>query len=172
MIDTLEVILFPKKGTSKSSLNTTHEYFMCAAINEAKKALKYDEIPVGAVIVKNGIIISKGYNEREHKQDSTLHAEITAIKRACRKLGSWRLNDCDIYVTLEPCAMCAGAIIQSRISRLFIGTPDPKAGAAGSVVDVFEADLFNHNVQVEFGIRKKECASLLKDFFKNLRASK
>ncbi len=161
--------MISKKSKSSIPLDCAHEYFMGEAIKEAKKALKYDEIPVGAVIVKDGIIISRGYNEREQKQDSTLHAEMTAIRCACKKLGTWRLTDCDIYVTLEPCTMCAGALIQSRISRLFIGADDPKAGAAGSVIDAFKEDLFNHNVDVEFGICREECSSLLKDFFKDLR---
>lgn len=143
---------------------------MGEAIKEAKKALKYSEIPVGAVIVKDGIIISRAHNEREQKQDPTLHAEILAIKRASKKLGTWHLTECNMYVTLEPCTMCAGAIIQARIPNLIMGAADPRAGAAGSVIDAFEKGLFNHNVNVESGIFEKECSKLLTDFFKNLRS--
>lgn len=141
------------------------------ALKEAYKAYSEDEVPIGAIIVKNGIIISRGHNEREIKQDSTLHAEITAIKKACRKTGSWRLNDCDMYITLEPCTMCAGAIIQSRIRRVYIGALDPKAGAAGSVLNIFNIN-FNHKVEVQSGILGEECASILKDFFKIVRTRK
>ncbi|HEX9063449.1 MAG TPA: tRNA adenosine(34) deaminase TadA [Clostridia bacterium] len=145
-----------------------HEAFMKEALKEAKKAYDREEAPVGAVIVQNGIIIARGFNERERKQDSTLHAEITAIRRACKKLGSWRLNECDLYVTLEPCTMCAGAIIQSRFRHIIIGADDPKAGAAGSVIDVFAVD-FNHKVKVTKGVMSEECSGILKDFFRKLR---
>ncbi len=145
-----------------------HESFMKEALKEAKKAYVRDEAPVGAVIVQNGIIIARGFNERERKQDSTLHAEITAIRKACKKLGSWRLTDCDMYVTLEPCTMCAGAIIQSRLRHIIMGADDPKAGAAGSVIDVFAVD-FNHKVQVTKGVMSEECSGILKEFFRELR---
>ena len=147
----------------------SHEYYMNAALKEAEKAFKKDEAPIGAVIVKNGQIIARGHNEKELKQDSTLHAEITVIKKASKKVESWRLNDCEMYVTLEPCAMCAGAIIQARIGRLFIGTPDPKAGAAGSVIDVLGVEKFNHKVTVEWGLLEDKCSEILKDFFRQLR---
>ena len=143
---------------------------MKEALKEAEKAYSKDEAPIGAVIVRDGRIIARGHNERETKEDATLHAEITAIKKACRKLGNWRLNDCDMYVTLEPCTMCAGAIIQSRIGRLYIGTADPKAGAAGSVIDVFGVEKFNHRVEVVYGVLEDRCSVILKEFFRELRA--
>ncbi|TYQ14926.1 UNVERIFIED_CONTAM: tRNA(adenine34) deaminase [Acetivibrio alkalicellulosi] len=148
---------------------STQHWFMTEALREAKKAYKKDECPIGAVIVKDGEIISRGHNEKELKNDPTNHAEIVAIKKACKKLGTWRLNECDMYVTLEPCAMCAGAIIQARVGRLFIGTFDPKAGAVGSVIDLLSVDSFNHRVEVTYGILKEECSTILKDFFKELR---
>jgi tRNA(adenine34) deaminase len=145
---------------------------MKIALNEAKKAFIKDEIPVGAVLVHNGKIISRGHNEKESKQDPTKHAEITAIKKAARKLSSWRLNDCELYVTLEPCPMCAGAIIQSRIKKVFIGTPDPKSGAVGSILNLFEYNNFNHKVEYEYGILTLDCSNILKEFFKKLRTEK
>ncbi len=146
------------------------EYFMNEAYKEALKAYRKMEVPIGAVIVKEGIIISKAHNERESKNDATLHAEISAIKKACRKLGMWRLNGCDIYVTLEPCLMCAGAMVQARIETAFIGTLDPKAGAFGSVIDVRNIERLNHKINAVYGIMEKECANILKDFFKELRS--
>lgn len=145
---------------------------MNEAIKEAKIAYSKGETPIGAVIVKDGEIIARGHNEKELKQDPTLHAEITAIKKASKKLQSWRLNDCDMYVTLEPCTMCAGAIIHARIRRLYIGTADPKAGAAGSVINVFSIKEFNHKVEVIFGISEEECSMILRNFFKELRLNK
>lgn len=150
----------------------SHEWYMKQALKEACKAYIKDEAPIGAVIVMDGKIISRGHNERELKQDSTLHAEMIAIRKACKKIGFWRLNECDMYVTLEPCTMCAGAVIQSRIGRLYIGAPDPKAGAAGSVIDVFEPGKFNHRVEVVFGILQEECSDILKKFFRELRLRK
>lgn len=149
-----------------------HERFMGEALKEAQKAMSKDETPVGAVIVYEGKVIARGHNEREIKNDPTLHAEMTAIRKASRKLGSWRLNQCDMYVTLEPCAMCAGAIIQARIGRLFIGAADPKAGAAGSVINLLQVDKFNHKVEAVYGILEDSCSSILKEFFKDLRARK
>lgn len=146
--------------------------FMKEALKEANKAYKKEETPVGAVIVKDGIVIARGHNEKEMKNDPTLHAEISAIRKACKKLDTWRLNDCDMYVTLEPCAMCAGAIIQARVGRLFIGTPDPKAGAVGSVVDLLGVEKFNHKVEVSYGLLMEECSKILKDFFRELRQRK
>ena len=150
----------------------SHEWYMGEALKEARKAYDKDETPVGAVIVKDGKVIARGHNEKELKQDPTFHAEIAAIKKACKKLNSWRLNDCDMYVTLEPCPMCAGALIQARLRKLYIGTSDPKAGAAGSVIDVLAVDKFNHMVEVEYGILEDECSEILKDFFRNLRVRK
>jgi tRNA(adenine34) deaminase len=142
---------------------------MAQALMEAAKARRSGEIPVGAVVVKDGVIIAKGHNERESKKDSTLHAEMTAIRRACKVLDSWRLTDCDLYVTLEPCTMCAGAIIQARIRNLYIGTSDLKAGAAGSLIDVFRVSAFNHRVEVSWGLLEEECSAVLKEFFSKLR---
>lgn len=150
----------------------THEWFMGQALKEAEKARRKVETPIGAVIVHQGRIIARGHNEKELKKDSTLHAEMTAIRKACKKLGSWRLLDCDMYVTLEPCTMCAGAIIQARIARLHIGTPDPKAGAVGSVLDVTGFERFNHRVEVTYGLLEEQCSGILKDFFRELRAGK
>lgn len=150
----------------------SNEWYMKQALKEAEKAGNNGEAPIGAVIVKDGSIIARGRNEREARQDPTLHAEIAVIRKACKRLGSWRLNDCDMYVTLEPCAMCAGAILQARIRRLFIGAADPKAGAAGSVIDVLRVKEFNHRVEVYLGIQEEECSRILKNFFRDLRQAK
>lgn len=145
---------------------------MREALKEAQKAYDKLEVPVGAVIVKNGKIISRAHNLKETKFDTTKHAEILAIQKASRKLKSWRLLDCEMYVTLEPCSMCAGAIIQSRIKKIYIGAKDPKTGAVGSVLNLLEDYEFNHKVEVETGILEKECEKILKDFFKLLRKQK
>lgn len=148
------------------------EKFMKEALKEAKKAYKKLEIPVGAVIVKDGKIIARAHNLKESKHDTTKHAEILAIQKASKKLESWRLIDCDMYVTLEPCSMCAGALINARIRKLYIGTLDEKTGACGSVLNLFEDYKFNHKVEVEKGIMQKECEEILKSFFKDLRKIK
>lgn len=148
------------------------ELYMRQALKEAEKAYKKGEAPVGAIVVKNGRIIARAHNLREKNNDPTAHAEILAIKKAAKKLGGWRLLGCELYVTLEPCTMCAGAIIQSRIENLYFGALDPKAGAAGSVVDLFSEMIFNHKVEVEAGILKEECSQILKGFFKTLREAK
>ena len=145
---------------------------MREALKEAKKALEIEEVPGGAVIVKDGKIIARAHNTKETKKDATCHAEILAIKKACKKLESWRLLGCDMYVTLEPCSMCAGALINSRIKRLYIGTDDNKTGACGSVLNLLEDYTFNHKVQIETGILQEECEELLKQFFKELRKIK
>ena len=145
------------------------EKFMKEALKEAKKAYEKLEVPVGCVIVKDGKIIARGHNLKETKKDTTKHAEIIAIQKASKKLEAWRLLDCDMYVTLEPCSMCAGAIINSRIRNLYIGTLDQKTGAAGSVLNLFEDFTFNHKVTVETGILQEQCEKILKDFFKELR---
>ena len=132
------------------------EKYMLEALKEAKKAYLKKEVPVGAIIVKDGLIISRGHNLKETKQNSIEHAEIVAINKACKKLKSWRLIDCEMYVTLEPCVMCAGAIINSRIKKLYIGTMDMKTGACGSKLDLLNDYKFNHNVEVEKGILNKE----------------
>ena len=148
------------------------EKFMKEALKEAKKAYDKLEVPVGAVIVKDGKIIARAHNLKETKCDTTNHAEIIAIQKASKKLKSWRLLDCEMYVTLEPCSMCAGAIINSRIKKVYIGANDEKTGAVGSVLNLFEDYKFNHNVEFEKGILKEECENILKDFFKNLRKIK
>ncbi|SRR5690554_6902622 len=142
--------------------------YMKLALEEAKKAYSKDEVPVGAIIVYNNEIIAKSHNLKHLNQDVTSHAEILAIKQAQEHLKTWRLEECDMYVTLEPCVMCAGAIIQSRIKNLYIGAKDPKGGASGSVINVFE-NPWNHTVNLEFGIMEEESSKLLKDFFKKLR---
>ncbi len=148
------------------------EDYMKIALKEAEKAYNELEVPVGAIIVKEGKIIARAYNEKEKKHDTTKHAEILAIQKASKKLKSWRLNDCDMYVTLEPCSMCAGALIQSRIRKVYIGTMDEKTGSCGSVLNLLEDYKFNHKVEVEYNVCKEECEKILKDFFKNLRKSK
>ena len=145
---------------------------MKEAIAQAKKAELLDETPIGAVIVYDGKVIARGYNKRELKKNSLCHAEIEAINKAAKKRGGWRLFGCDLYVTLEPCPMCAGAIIQSRIDNVYFGAYDKKAGCAGSVINLFEENLFNHNVNVTGGILEAECSSVLTDFFKALRKRK
>lgn len=145
------------------------ETYMKAAIELAKKAYKKDEVPVGAVIVKDNKIISKAYNKRQKTQDATLHAEIIAIKKACKKLHSFRLNDCVLYVTLEPCAMCAGAIINARIGTVVFGAYDAKYGCAGSLYNLIEDKRFNHHAKVFGGVLEDECKQLLTSFFETKR---
>ena len=148
------------------------EYYMKQALKEAEKAYKKLEVPVGAVIVKDGKIIARAHNQKETKTDTTKHAEILAIQKASKKLESWRLIDCEMYVTLEPCSMCAGAIINSRIKKVYIGAMDEKTGAVGSVLNLFEDYTFNHKVEAETGVMEKECQETLKKFFKELRELK
>lgn len=148
------------------------EKFMLEALKEARKAYNKLEVPVGAVIVKDGQIIARAHNLKESKKDTTKHAEILAIQKASKKLDSWRLLDCEMYVTLEPCTMCAGAIIQARVGKLYIGTMDYKTGACGSVLNVLENYPFNHKVEYETGILKEECENILQEFFKELRKNK
>lgn len=141
--------------------------FMRAALSEAQKAEKLGETPVGAVIVQNGRVIARGYNKREIKKNALMHAEIIAIDKACRKLGGWRLPECDIYVTLEPCPMCMGAIIQARINNVYFGAYDKKSGCLGSVCDLSE--ILPHKISFCGGIMQEECESIIKKFFKKLR---
>ena len=148
------------------------EKFMKEALREAQKAYEKLEIPVGAVIVKDGKIIARAHNQKETKFDTTCHAEILAIQKASKKLKSWRLLDCEMYITLEPCSMCAGAIINSRIKKVYIGTMDEKTGAVGSVFNIFNDYKFNHKVDFETGILKDECEDIIKSFFKELRKIK
>ncbi len=147
------------------------EKYMKEALRLAKKAADMGEVPVGAVVVQGDRIIARGYNRREMDQNGLSHAELTAMLRACKKLKSWRLEDCTLYVTLEPCPMCAGAIINTRIKRVVIGTKDPKGGAMGGVMDLNQYP-WNHHPQVDFGVMEQECGGILKDFFKTLRAQK
>ena len=145
--------------------------FMKEALKEAKKAFDKEEVPVGAVIVKDGNIIARAHNIKEEKNDTTKHAEMIAIQKASKKINNWRLNDCEMYVTLEPCPMCAGAIIQSRIKKIYIGASDPKTGACGSVLNLISDYNFNHKVEIETDMMNEECEKILKDFFKSLRKS-
>ncbi len=142
--------------------------FMRMALEQAKIAGEMGEVPIGAVVVKDGEVISTGYNLREIKKNSLCHAELIAIDKACEKLGGWRLHECELYVTLEPCPMCAGAIINSRIRRVVFGAFDPKAGSCGSLINLFACD-FNHRPVLEAGVLQQECADLLQSFFKKLR---
>jgi len=145
------------------------EYFMKEALKEAKKAYEKLEVPVGVVIVKDNKIIARAYNQKEEKNSPIKHAEITAIEKACKKLNNWRLNDCDMYVTLEPCPMCAGAIVNSRIRKIYIGAAQQKTGACGSKINVIEEYKSETKIDVEFGVLQEDCLNILQDFFKELR---
>lgn len=142
---------------------------MRAALGQAKKALLLGEVPIGCVIVYEGKIIARGYNRRNTDKNTLAHAEITAIRRASKKIGDWRLEGCTLYVTLEPCQMCSGAIVQARIPQVVIGCMNPKAGCAGSILNLLEMPEFNHQVQVTRGILEEECSAILKQFFRDLR---
>ncbi|MCS1352725.1 tRNA adenosine(34) deaminase TadA [Mechercharimyces sp. CAU 1602] len=148
------------------------EKFMRVAIEEAEHARAIGEVPIGAVIVRHGEIIGRGYNLRETKGDPTAHAEMVAIRAAASRLEAWRLMDCELYVTLEPCPMCAGAIVQARVERVIYGTPDPKGGCAGTLMNLLQEPRFNHRVDVVSDVLRTECASLLTSFFRQLRAKK
>ena len=148
------------------------EKYMKEAIKEAKKAAEMLEVPVGCVIVKDGKIIARAHNQKETKTDTTKHAEMIAIQKASKKLEAWRLLDCEMYVTLEPCSMCAGAMIQARIKKVYIGAMDAKTGACGSVLNLLQDYNFNHIVEIETGIEKEASEKILKDFFKKLREIK
>lgn len=156
----------------KKAVCCMNEKFMIEAIKEAKKAELIDEVPIGCVIVKDDKIIARGHNLRESKQRSTAHAEIIAIEKACRKLKSWRLEGCSLYVTLEPCPMCSGAILQSRIEHVVYGAKDPKGGCMESCMNMYEVKGFNHYPDVIGGVLEDECGSLLKTFFKRKREQK
>lgn len=147
---------------------TEQEKYMKAALRLARKAADEGEVPVGAVVVCDGQIVGRGRNRREGKKDALHHAEIEAISKACKKLGGWRLHKCDLYVTLEPCPMCAGAIINARIKTVYYGAPDPKAGSCGSVIDLFALP-YNHRPELVSGLLEAECAQVLRDFFAALR---
>ncbi len=151
---------------------TTDEKFMKEAIKQAKKAYRLDEVPIGCVIVQNGQIIARGYNRRNTDKNTLAHAELTAIKKASKKLGDWRLEGCTMYVTLEPCQMCAGAIVQSRLTEVVMGCMNKKAGCGGSILNLLEMQQFNHQVKVTRGILEEECSSMLSEFFRELREKK
>lgn len=148
------------------------EIFMKEALREAHKAYEINEVPIGAVIVRNGEIVGRGFNQKETLRDATLHAEISAIKDACRNLGGWRLPGCTMYVTLEPCSMCAGALVNARVERLVIGASDYKTGACGSVLNIVRMEKLNHQIDVQSGVLEDECSDILKMFFEKLRNSK
>jgi len=150
----------------------THEEYMRIAIEEAKIAASLGESPIGAVVVQDGKVVGRGHNTTETAKDPTCHAEMNAIRDAARKLGGWRLPHCSMYVTLEPCSMCAGAIVLARIEQLYIGTADPKSGACGSLRNIVSDERLNHRVEVHTGVLQEECSGLLKDFFKQLRKKK
>ena len=145
------------------------EKYMKEAIKEAKKAAEKNEVPIGCIIVYKDKIIGRGYNRRMSDASALAHAELTAIKKACKKIGDWRLDDAEIYITLEPCQMCSGAIVQSRIKKVFIGAMNPKAGCAGSVLNILQEPRFNHQAEVTTGVLQDECSGLLKRFFAELR---
>lgn len=151
---------------------TTDERYMKEALRQAKKAYALEEVPIGCVIVYEDKIIARGYNRRNTDKNTLAHAEISAIKKASKKLGDWRLEGCTLYVTLEPCQMCAGAIVQARISRTVIGAMNPKAGCGGSILNLLEMQEFNHQVDVTRNVLKEECSTMLTAFFKKLRAKK
>jgi len=148
------------------------EKFMKAAIVQAKKAMALNEVPIGCVIVHEGKILSRGYNRRNTDHDTLSHAELIAIRRASKKLGDWRLEGCTMYLTLEPCQMCSGALVQSRIDKVVIGAMNPKAGCAGSVMNLLQCESFNHQVECVYGVCEEECSDLLTGFFKELRKRK
>lgn len=151
---------------------TVDEKYMKQAIRQAKKAAALEEVPIGCIIVYEGKVIARGYNRRNTDKNTLAHAEIAAIKKASKKMGDWRLEGCTMYVTLEPCQMCAGALVQSRISRVVIGSMNPKAGCGGSVLNLLQMPQFNHQVEVERGVLDAECSTMLSDFFKALREKK
>lgn len=148
------------------------EKYMAAALQEARRAWMLNEVPIGAVVVKDGEIMGRGFNLRESMQTTLTHAELLAIQDANQKVGSWRLEDCTLYVTLEPCPMCAGAIVQSRVKRVVYGASDPKAGCAGTLMNLLEEPRFNHQVEVTSGVLEPQCSTVLKNFFKELRQKK
>lgn len=151
---------------------TQDEKYMKAAMKQAKKAAAIEEVPIGCVIVYENKIIGRGYNKRNLKKNTLAHAEIIAMNKAGKVIGDWRLEDCTMYVTLEPCPMCAGAIVQARIPKVVIGSMNPKAGCAGSVLNVLQTDGFNHQVEVETGVLGAECSEMLSSFFRELRKIK
>lgn len=151
---------------------TDQERFMKEAIRQAKKARALEEVPIGCVIVYEGKIIARGYNRRNTDKNTLSHAELNAIRKASRKLGDWRLEGCTMYVTLEPCQMCSGAIVQSRMTRVVVGCMNPKAGCAGSILNLLDMPEFNHQVELTTGVMEEECSQMMKSFFKELREAR
>lgn len=151
---------------------TIHEKYMKQAITQAKKAQAIGDVPIGCIIVYADKVIARGYNKRNKLGTTLAHAELLAIKKASKVIGDWRLENCTMYVTLEPCQMCAGAIVQARIPHVVIGTMNPKAGCAGSIINLLQMERFNHQVSITSGILEKECSTLMKDFFQQLREKK
>ncbi len=149
-----------------------NERYMKEAIKQAKKAYALGEVPIGCVIVYQDKIIARGYNRRTIDQNTIAHAEMMAIRKACKKMGDWRLEDCTMYVTLEPCQMCSGAIVQSRIKKVVVGCMNPKAGCAGSILNLLQMEEFNHQVELEIDVLQEECSNLMKNFFRELRQKK
>lgn len=145
-------------------------YYMRKALHQAERAAALGEVPIGCVILYEGRIIGRGFNLRKTKHTTLAHAEITAIRQACKAIGDWRLEGCTMYVTLEPCQMCAGAVVQSRLDRIVIGTDNPKAGCAGSILNLLQMKEFNHQVEITRGILKEECSEVLQSFFRDMRA--
>ena len=152
-----------------TNFELNHEKFMRKAMLQAKKAEAIGEVPIGCVIVRNGEIIARGYNRRKKDKNTLSHAELIAINKACKKTGDWRLEDCVLYVTLEPCQMCAGAIVQARLPLVVIGCKNEKAGCAGSIINLFNVDKFNHQVETIEGVLEEDCSRMLTEFFKGLR---
>lgn len=173
----MHILIWKQKGTVDNlDLQTEDcgqdEKFMKEAIKQAKKAEAIDEVPIGCVIVHEGKIIARGYNKRNTMKTTLAHAELLAIRKACKKLGDWRVENCMMYITLEPCQMCAGAIVQARIPRVVIGAMNKKAGCAGSILNMLEMKEFNHQVQVTRGVLEEECSRMMRDFFKEMRKKK
>ena len=173
----MHILIWKQKGTVDNlDLQTEDcgqdEKFMKEAIKQAKKAEAIDEVPIGCVIVHEGKIIARGYNKRNTMKTTLGHAELLAIRKACKKLGDWRVENCTMYITLEPCQMCAGAIVQARIPRVVIGAMNKKAGCAGSILNMLEMKEFNHQVQVTRGVLEEECSRMMRDFFKEMRKKK
>lgn len=161
-----------EKTDSVEEQKKADEKYMREALRQAKKAYKLEETPIGCVIVHDGKIIGRGYNRRNTDKSPLAHAEISAIRKASRKLGDWRLEECTLYVTLEPCQMCAGAIVQSRVPRVVVGCMNPKAGCAGSILNLLDVKAFNHQAELETGVLEEECSQLMKGFFRELREKK
>lgn len=161
-----------KEELEKNKQKRKQEKYMKLAIKEAKKAYDINEVPIGCVIVKEDKVIAKGYNKRNTDKNVLSHAELIAMKQACKKTGDWRLEGCTMYITLEPCQMCAGAMVQARLDEVVIGSMNPKAGCAGSILNILQMEQFNHQVKITKGVLEEECSTLLTDFFAELREQK